>query len=145
MAAYYDWVKAFHVFFVMSWMAGMLYLPRLFVYHCQATPGAPDYERFVVMERRLMRGIMLPSAVLTWILGITLLWLTDWTFFAQGWLHMKLTGVVLLTILHHICIRWRRAFAEGRNQHTERFFRMINEVPAVILLVIVIMVIVKPF
>jgi putative membrane protein len=145
MAELYPWIKALHVFFVISWMAGMLYLPRLFVYHSQTTPGTPEYERFGVMERRLMRGIMLPSAVLTWVFGIAMLWLTDWAFFAEGWLHVKLTGVVILTVLHHMCIRWRRGFAEGRNPHSERFYRIVNEVPAPLLLVILVMVIVRPF
>ena len=141
----YRWLLAFHIIAVISWMAGMLYLPRLFVYHSQTTPGTPEYERFGVMERKLMRGIMLPSAVLTWLLGITMLWLTDWAFMAEGWLHVKLLGVVILTVMHHMCIRWRRGFAEGRNPHSERFYRMVNEVPALILLVILVMVIVRPF
>ena len=144
MAAYYLWIKAFHVFFVISWMAGMLYLPRLFVYHTQTTPGTPEYERFSIMERRLMRGIMLPSVVLALVFGIAMLTI-DPSLLQQGWLHVKLTGVVVLLVLHHLCMRWRRAFAEGRNQHSERFFRIANEIPALLLLVIVVMVIVRPF
>jgi putative membrane protein len=144
MAAYYLWIKAFHVFFVISWMAGMLYLPRLFVYHSQTAPGTPEYERFSIMERRLMRGIMLPSVVLALVFGIAMLSI-DPSLLHEGWLHVKLTGVVILLVLHHLCMRWRRAFAEGRNQHSERFFRIANEVPALLLLIIVVMVIVRPF
>lgn len=140
----YLWIKAFHVFFVMAWMAGMLYLPRLFVYHCQTALGTPEYERFSMMERRLMRGIMLPAAILTWALGFTLLAI-DPSLLKQGWMHVKLTGVVLLTALHHLCMQWRHGFAEGRNRHSERFYRIANEVPALMLLIILIMVIVRPF
>ena len=144
MADYYLWIKALHVFFVISWMAGMLYLPRLFVYHSQTTPGTPEYERFSIMERRLMRGIMLPSVVLALVFGIAMLTI-DPSLLQQGWLHVKLTGVVILTVLHHMCIRWRRGFAEGRNPHSERFYRIVNEVPALLLLIILVMVIVRPF
>jgi protoporphyrin/coproporphyrin ferrochelatase len=141
----YPWIKALHIISVVAWMAGLLYLPRLFVYHASATPGSEASETFKVMERRLLRGIMHPALVMTYGFGI-LLALTpgvvDWR---AGWIHAKLGLVVALTALHYGCARWRRAFAADRNPHDARFYRIVNEVPTLILVAIVILVVVKPF
>jgi putative membrane protein len=141
--ALYPWLKAFHIIAVIAWMAGMLYLPRLFVYHCETTPGTPEYERFTVMERKLMRVIINPSMAAVWILGLTLAHTLDaW---GQGWFHLKLLLVILLSGLHGALSRWRRDFEQGKNTKTQRFYRIINEVPAVLMAAIVILVVVKPF
>jgi putative membrane protein len=141
----YPWIKALHIISVVAWMAGLLYLPRLFVYHVSAAPGSEMSETFKVMERRLLRGIMNPALVMTYSFGI-LLALTpgvvDWH---QGWIHSKLALVVVLTAMHYACMRWRRDFAVDRNLHDAKFFRIVNEVPTVILIAIVILVVVKPF
>lgn len=141
----YLWIKAFHLIAVISWMAGMLYLPRLFVYHADSEPGTAQSETFKVMERRLLRGIINPAMIAAFIFG-TLLLLTpsviDW---GTGWIWVKLTAVVALSGMHGFLSRWRRAFAEDRNPHPARFYRMVNEVPTLFLVVIVIMVIVRPF
>jgi putative membrane protein len=143
LAAAYPWLKAFHVIAVISWMAGMLYLPRLFVYHCEVTPGSPEAERFKVMERRLLKAIVNPAMIAAWVLGILLaITIAPW---AQGWFHAKLTAVILLSALHGLLSRWRRDFARDSNRHSQRFYRIVNEVPAVLMIAIVILVIVKPF
>lgn len=144
LAAAYPWLKAAHVMAVISWMAGLLYLPRLFVYHCGAEDGSPAAETFKVMERRLLRGIMTPSMIASWLFGLGML-IAEPGWFSQGWLHVKLLAVVLMTVGHVAMARWRLDFAAGRNRHGERFYRMMNEVPTVLMVVIVIMVIVKPF
>jgi len=138
-----DWLRAVHVLAVISWMAGLLYLPRLFVYHAVAVPGSDASETFKVMERRLLRGIVLPAAVLTWVFGLALAWQIG--FAGKGWLHAKIGLVVVLTIFTHALGRYRRAFAEDRNQKSQRFFRIINEVPTLLMIGIVILVEVKPF
>ena len=145
----YLWIKAVHVIAVISWMAAMLYLPRLFVYHCDAPNGSAQSETFKVMERRLMRAIMTPAMIGTWAAGIALIILGkidgfDWLS-GQGWLHAKLVLVLGLTALHGIMGRWRRAFAEDRNTRPARFYRIVNEVPTVAMILIVILVVVKPF
>ncbi len=139
---WYAWIKWLHVISAISWMAGLLYLPRLFVYHCAAPAGSPTSETFKTMERRLMRGIMNPAMVAAWIFGGLLLTVQDW---AGGWLHVKLAGIVLLTLHHHLQVRWMKDFAADRNRRPARFYRLHNEVPAVLMVVIVLMVIVKPF
>jgi putative membrane protein len=124
-------------------MAGMLYLPRLFVYHCETRPGAADYERFVLMERRFMRIIINPAMIGTWVFG---LWLAAvQNVWAEPWFHAKLFLVLVLSGLHGLLSRWRRDFEAGRNVRTARFYKMVNEVPAVLMIGIVILVIVKPF
>jgi putative membrane protein len=146
LAEYFLWIKALHVMSVIAWMAGLLYLPRLFVYHCQAEPGSAESARFKVMERRLLRGIMNPAMIATWLFGLLLVGspgFIDWS--ADGWIHVKLAAVVVITGMHHVFAKWRKAFAEDRNTRSERVFRMTNEVPAVLMVVIVIMVVVKPF
>ena len=137
------WLKAFHVIAVIAWMAGMLYLPRLFVYHCEAEAGSKQSETFKVMERRLLRAIINPAMIAAWVLG---LWLAyDQGYFKAGWLHGKLVLVLALTALHGLFSRWVRDFAADRNTHSQMFYRIVNEVPAVLMIGIVILVIVKPF
>jgi len=143
MLDYYDWIKAAHIFMVIAWMAGMLYLPRLFVYHARATKGSELSETLKVMERRLMRGIINPAMVLTWILGLTLATIGD--HWSEGWLHGKLALVLGMSIVHAGLSRWRKQFERDENRHTERFYRIMNEVPAVLLIGILILVVVKPF
>jgi putative membrane protein len=139
----YEWLKAFHVLAVISWMAGMLYLPRLMVYHVDAPPGSVQSETFKVMERRLLRGIMTPSMIVTWVLGLYLAWAAFG--FKGGWLHGKILLVVLLSGVHGYLVGRVRDFANDRNTKSGRFYRVINEVPAVLMVGIVILVIVKPF
>lgn len=139
----YEWIKAVHVIAVISWMAAMLYLPRLFVYHCSASAGSKQSETFKVMERRLYRAIMTPAMIVTWVAGIYLLWRGGWI--TAGWMHAKLALVVAMSAMHGYLGRKLKDFAADRNRVSEKFFRMINEVPAVLMVGIVILVIVKPF
>lgn len=135
------WIKSLHIVFVVSWFAGLFYLPRLYVYHAEATDG-PSNERFKVMERKLYRGIMTPTMVLTLASG---LWLWLGYGFTGGWLHAKLALVVALVAYHFWLGAMRRDFAADANRRSHRFYRLINEIPLVILLAIVILVVVKPF
>lgn len=139
----YLWLKAFHVIAVISWMAGMLYLPRLFVYHTQAAPGSVQSETFKVMERRLLLAIINPAMIATWALGLWLAW--DSGLHAQGWLRAKFVLVVALSAIHGFYVRCVRAFAEDRNAYSQRFYRIMNEVPTLLMVAIVILAIVKPF
>ena len=139
----YLWFKAVHVMAVIAWMAGMLYLPRLFVYHCGAEPGSRQSETFKVMERRLLRGIINPAMVVSWAIGLWMVYDGGWI--SAHWLHVKLALVVALSGLHGALARWTADFAADRNRHNERFYRIINEVPAVLMIGIVIMVVIKPF
>jgi putative membrane protein len=139
----YLWLKAAHIIAVIAWMAGMLYLPRLFVYHTQSEPGSQQSETFKVMERRLLAVIINPAMILTWGLGLWLAW--DGGFFASGWFHAKLALAVILSAIHGLYAMWVRQFAEDRNTRSERFYRVINEVPTLIMIAIVILVVVKPF
>lgn len=140
----YDWVKALHVIAVMAWMAGMLYLPRLFVYHATAVQGGELSETLKVMERRLLRAIINPAMIATFVFGGWMLYL-DPALLALPWMHAKLALVVVMTGLHGALARWRKAFAADANRHSARFFRIMNEVPTLLLIGIVILVIVKPF
>ena len=140
----YEWIKALHVISIIAWMAGLLYLPRLFVYHCEAPAGSDTSERFKVMERRLLRAIMNPAMIAAYVFGIGMIVLTpEWM--KQGWLHAKLLFVLLLTVSHMMMAKWRREFAEDRNTRPQRFYRIANEVPTLLMIGIVIFVIVKPF
>jgi protoporphyrinogen IX oxidase len=139
----YLWIKALHVIAVIAWMAGMLYLPRLFVYHCNAEPGSPQSETFKIMERRLLKAIINPAMIAAWVLGLWLAWTGGW--FGAGWLHAKLVLVLILSGLHGGFARWARAFAQDRNRRPARFYRIVNEVPTMLMIAIVILVIVKPF
>jgi len=139
----YDWIKAVHVIAVISWMAGMLYLPRLFVYHSETPKGSIQSDTFKIMERRLLKAIMTPAMVLTWILGLILVWQGGWI--TSGWLHAKFLLVIALSGLHGFLSKTVREFAADRNVRPAKFYRMINEVPTILMIVIVILVIVKPF
>ena len=139
----YEWIKAFHVIAVIAWMAGMLYLPRLFVYHCEAEVGSKQSETFKVMERRLLKAIINPAMIAAWLLGVYLAWTGHW--FSSGWFHIKLLLVLILSGLHGMLARWVRDFANDRNTRSHKFYRIINEIPTVLMIGIVIMVIVKPF
>lgn len=147
MASLYDWIKAFHIIAVIAWMAGMLYLPRLFVYHCAAEKGSVQSETFKVMERRLLRAIIDPAMIAVWILGLTLAWLgpdSHYGWFASGWLQAKLALVLVLSALHGMFARWVKHFAADKNRHSQKFYRIINEVPTFLLIGIVILAVVKP-
>jgi protoporphyrinogen IX oxidase len=141
----YPWIKSFHIISVVAWMSGLLYLPRLFVYHCDTIPGSTDSERFKVMEYRLFKQITNPAMMATWTFGILLVLtpgVIDWS---AGWWHVKLTCVVLMSGFHGAMSKWRREFMEDRNTRSQKFYRIANEVPAILLIVIVIMVIARPF
>lgn len=138
------WIKAFHLVAVISWFAGLFYLPRLFVYHAQAT-DALGRERFCLMERKLYFGIMWPAMLLTILLGGWMLALQWDNYRGQGWLHAKLALVALLLIYHGLCGRFLKDFKEQRNRHSHVFFRWFNEVPVILLIGICILVIVRPF
>ncbi|MBL4692372.1 MAG: protoporphyrinogen oxidase HemJ [Magnetovibrio sp.] len=139
----YLWVKALHVIAIIAWMAGLLYLPRLFVYHCQAQVGSNQSDTFKIMERRLLRAIMNPAMIISWGLGIWMI--VSQNLITEHWVHAKLLFVVLLTIFHMMMSKWRKDFEFDRNKRPERFFRIMNEVPTVLMIGIVIFVIVKPF
>lgn len=139
----YLWIKALHIIFVVTWFAAVFYLPRLFVYHAQ-TDDTPGRERFQVMERKLYRGIMTPSAVLTVAFGAWLLWLNP-AWLSQGWLHAKLALVAALIAYHLWCGKLLRAFAADDNRHGHVWYRWFNELPVLILASVVILVEVKPF
>jgi putative membrane protein len=140
---FYPWLKAAHIIAVIAWMAGMLYLPRLFVYHCETTPGTSEYERFSLMERKLMRIIINPAMIAVWVFGLLLAdTIHAWS---QPWFHVKLLMVVILSGFHGMFSKWRRDFENGANTRTQRFYRIVNEVPAVLMMIIVVLVVVKPF
>ncbi len=144
----YEWIKAFHIIAVIAWMAGMLYLPRLFVYHCAAEKGSVQSETFKVMERRLLRGIINPAMIATWIFGLWLAWLgpdSRYGWFDAGWLQAKLVFVLALSAVHGLLSRWRKDFAADRNRHSQRFYRIINEIPTILMIGIVLLVVLKPF
>ncbi len=140
---YYLWIKALHLIAVIAWMAGMLYLPRLYVYHCQAAPGSELSEKLKIMERKLLRLIINPAMIAAWIFGIMLAIALD--MWASGWLHAKFTLLIGMQIAHALLARYRRHFARDENRHSERFYRIVNEVPTVLMIGIVILVVVKPF
>ncbi|MBI4184002.1 MAG: protoporphyrinogen oxidase HemJ [Proteobacteria bacterium] len=144
LAGWYPWIKALHVISVIAWMAGLFYLPRLFVYHCRAQPGSEMSETFKVMERRLLRAIMNPASIAAWVFGLGLILtpgIVDWTL---RWWQVKVAAALLLTYYHHLLARWRKDFAADRNPRPEKFYRAMNEAPTVLMIVIVIMVIVRP-
>ena len=142
---YLLWEKALHIISVIAWMAGLFYLPRLFVYHCTTPSGSAQSELFKIMERRLLRQIMNPAMVASFAFGLLLVLTPGAVNWHAGWWWVKLTSVLLLAAFHGACGSWRRAFAEDRNVRSERFFRIANEIPTVLMLVIVIMAIVQPF
>ena len=137
------WLKALHVIAVISWMAGLLYLPRLMVYHCTAEKGSVQSETFKVMERRLLRAIMNPAMIVVWITGPLLAWQLG--LHHDRWLWAKIGLVCVLSWFHHALGLWRKAFAADANRRDQRFYRLVNEVPTVLMIGIVVLVIVKPF
>jgi len=144
----YQWVLAFHIIAVIAWMAGMLYLPRLFVYHCVAEKGSVQSETFKVMERRLLRVIVNPAMVATWLLGLWLAWHgpdSRFGWFGSGWLQAKLVLVLILSALAGLFARWVKDFAADNNRHSQMFYRIINEIPTIMMIVIVVLAAVKPF
>lgn len=141
---HYLWLKAWHVISAIAWIAGMLYLPRLYVYHADAEKGTELSETFKVMERRLLRYIMNPAMMLVWTFGGLMLWANP-ALFQQPWMHVKLTGIVAMTVIHHLYARWRKDFEQDRNSRSAKFYKIWNEVPTVLLIIIVIMAVAKPF
>jgi len=141
----YPWIKSFHIVSMVAWMAGLLYLPRLYVYHAMAPVGSNRSETFKIMERRLQRGIMTPAMIATWGFGLVLAripGLVDWR---MGWIWVKLALVVALSVFHLALSRWRDAFNANNNIHSTRFFRIVNELPTLAMIAIVLLVVVKPF
>ncbi len=141
----YLWIKAFHVIAVIAWMAGMFYLPRLFVYHCETVPGSAESERFKVMERKLLRIIINPAMIASWVFGLTLSVLPAVDAWAQPWFHAKFALVLLMSGVHGLFARWTKDFARDANTRPARFYRMWNEAPTLLMIAIVILVVVKPF
>ena len=137
--------KALHVISIIAWMAGLLYLPRLFVYHCTAKPGSDKSETFKIMERRLLRAIMNPAMIASYIFGILLLWELGSSVWEAGWIHIKTASVIGMTIVHMKMAKWRKDFELDQNQKSEKFFRVMNEVPTVLMIIVVFMVILQPF
>ncbi len=139
----YLWFKAFHVISVIAWMVGMLYLPRLFVYHCEAAPQSQQSETFKTMERRLLKAIINPAMIATWVFGLILVVMGG--FEKSLWMQVKFALVIVMSGLHGLNVRWVKDFAADRNKHTARFYRVMNEVPALLMVGIVLLVILKPF
>lgn len=142
---FYPWVKALHIVSVIAWMAGLLYLPRLFVYHSVEAPGSATGEIFKIMERRLLHAIMNPAMISTYVFGILLAstpGVVDWS---SGWIYCKLVLVLGLTAAHEQMTRWCQDFAADRNTRPQRFYRIVNEVPTLLMILIVVLVVVKPF
>ncbi|KKB08453.1 membrane protein [Devosia geojensis] len=140
-----EWVKAFHVISVIAWMAGLFYLPRLFVYHADAEIGSKQSETFKVMERRLLRAITTPAMIAAWIFGLWMVIGFQAVSFAEGWVWVKAVLVIAMSGYHGLLVRHTKAFAEDRNDKPARYFRMINEIPTLLMIGIVIAVIVRPF
>ena len=139
----YLWIKALHVIAVIAWMAGMLYLPRLFVYHADTPKGSIQSDTFKIMERRLLKAIINPAMIVTWVLGLYLVWDGGW--YRSGWLHAKVLLVLVLSGLHGVYVRRLKEFAADRNTRPAKYYRILNEVPTLLMIGIVILVIVKPF
>jgi putative membrane protein len=139
----YPWIKTLHIVSIIAWMSGLLYLPRIFVYHTDAAVGSIQSETFKIMEAKLSRVIMLPAMIATLIFGGMMAALPGTA--THGWFHVKLLLVIGLLAYHHLLGRWRKVFAQDQNRHSARFYRMINEIPAVIMVAIVALVVVKPF
>lgn len=142
---HYEWLRALHIIAVMSWMAGMLYLPRLFVYHAEPGIDSKTSETFKVMERRLMKFIMSPAMGVSWILGLAMLYANPGMMEGQGWMHAKLTLVVLMSGAHGMLSSHLKKFANDENTKSPKFFRIINEIPTVLMIFIVILAVVQPF
>jgi putative membrane protein len=145
LAYVYPWVKSLHVIAIIAWMAALLYLPRLFVYHCEVAPGSVESERFKVMEYRLSRYIASPASIAAWLFGILLVATPGVVEWASGWWHLKMLGIVAMTGVHHAMMARRRDFLQDRNRRPQRYFRIMNEVPTAAMVLIVLMVIARPF
>jgi len=145
LGAWHDVIKAGHILAVIAWMAGMLYLPRLFVYHVDCDPGSRQSETFKVMERRLLKGIINPAMIAAFAFGILLMLDAGGALWSEGWWLVKTVAFLVMSAVHGWFVALWRAFAEDRNRHTSRFFRLINEAPTVLLVIIVVMVVVRPF
>jgi putative membrane protein len=142
--AHYDVFKSLHLIAVISWMAGLLYLPRLFVYHADADKASELSETLKIMERKLLRLIMNPAMIAAYIFGGLMLW-ANADLLKMPWMHVKITMVVLMTVFHHALGRWRKAFVADANKHSHKFYRRVNEIPTILMILIVFMVITKPF
>lgn len=146
LAGLYPWIKALHVISVIAWMAALLYLPRLFVYHVErGVNGDEPSDSFKIMERRLLKYIANPASISTWFFGLLLVFTPGVIAWDQGWVHVKALLVIAMTVYHHELVRWWRALAEDRNARSARFYRIANEIPTVLMIGIVVMVIARPF
>ncbi len=139
----YEWLKVLHIISVISWMVGLLYLPRLMVYHADTEVGSDSSETFKIMERRLMKGIMTPAMIASWIFGLWLAW--QGNLWAQGWFVTKFFLVILLTAQHGFNVKWMKEFAADERKRKPKFFRYVNEIPTVLMILVVILVEVQPF
>ncbi|HEX7390296.1 MAG TPA: protoporphyrinogen oxidase HemJ [Acidiphilium sp.] len=144
LASFYRWELALHVISVIAWMAALFYLPRLYVYHCQVAPGSADSARFKVMERRLLKQIALPAMIGAWVFGILLILTPGAISWSAPWWWVKFVCVILMSGFHGAASKWRKNFAADRNVKSEKFYRIANEIPTVLMIVIVIMVFVQP-
>lgn len=142
--AHYLWLKALHIIAVIAWVAGMLYLPRLYVYHVKAAKGSELSETLKIMERRLLRFIINPAMIAAFIFGGIILWINP-DLFQQPWMHIKLTAIILMTVVHGLYARWRKQFERDENKHSEKFYRYWNEAPTILMIIIVIFAVTKPF
>jgi protoporphyrinogen IX oxidase len=143
---HYEWIRALHIIAVIAWMAGLMYLPRLFVYHSNALPGGELDQKLIIMERRLQRGIMIPSMIVVWVLGITLIiGRGGGALLSLPWMQIKLAMVIAITIIDHLYLRWRRAFARGERPLNHIAFRLLNELPFVLMIIGVFMVVLEPW
>jgi len=139
----YLWAKTLHIISIIAWMAGLFYLPRLMVYHIASEPGSVQSETFKVMERRLLKAIMTPSMIASWVFGLWVMWeISAWE---QGWFHAKLFLVLIMSAFHGFCAVWVKEFARDERKRPERFYRFVNEIPTLLMVLIVILVVVKPF
>ena len=141
---YFQWFLALHILCFTAWMAGMFYLPRLYVYHCKTRPGDADSERFKVMERRLLKQIINPAMIGTFIFGVLLALEPGAVNWSAGWWWTKIVALLLMFGFHGACSRWRRDFVNDANRHSEKFYRVANEIPTILFIIIVISVVVKP-
>ena len=141
-ANYYYWIKFFHIVFMTTWMAGLFYLPRIFVYHSSEKKKSTEYNTFIIMEQKLMKLIMNPSLILTWIFGLLLV--IHLELYDQFWLNLKFIIVILMSVFHMFCARIRKQFERGQNTNDDRFFRYINEIPTILFLIIIFLVVFKP-
>ena len=141
----YEWIKALHLIAVISWMAGLFYLPRLFIYHCDAVINSEKSEIFKIMERRLLNIIMTPAMIISWVAGLYLLLAENWLYSGDIWIYIKLLCLIIMTVLHFMLILYCQKFKLDGNIKSAKFFRIVNEIPTILMIIIVIMVIVKPF